>query len=248
MEISAESIPFPPVFTFFSFFLLIYHVGYFIIFKNWNPNFRPEAASCSISLCHGTPAAILAIFSLLSDSNLGFASPNTHFQKLVLEFSVAYFAMDLIHYLVFYPNDFLFIGHHLATLFVFLTCRYVVSHGAFAILVLLILAELTSFLQNVWTLSNARRFDADFAAKLYWFLSPPFYVMYTILRGFLGPFFVYKMGIFYLSGAADGLIPRWVWVSWISVVVTAISVSISWIWNRWIELFRERQGELKKVQ
>ncbi|GFP84937.1 hypothetical protein PHJA_000637500 [Phtheirospermum japonicum] len=133
--------------------------------------------------------------------------------------------MDLVHYLIFYPTDVLFIGHHLATLFVFATCRYVVYHGAFAILVLLILAEVTSLCQT----------------KVFDVLSPPFYALYTVVRGFLGPYFVYRMFAFYLSGAADIVIPRWVWVSWVFVVVMAISVSILWISNLWVELFRERE-------
>ncbi|KAI9089711.1 hypothetical protein K1719_029004 [Acacia pycnantha] len=44
--------------------------------------------------------------------------------------------------------------------------RYVVSHGAFAILFLLILAEVTSLCQNVWTLAGARRNDVQIAAKV----------------------------------------------------------------------------------
>lgn len=154
--------------------------------------------------------------------------------------------MDLIHYLVFYPKEILFIAHHVATLFVFLTCRYAVSHGAFSILVLLVLAEVTSFLQNLWTLANVRRFDNEFAAKMYAVLSPPFYVLYTIVRGFLGPMFVYRMAAFYISGGADGLIPRWVWASWIGVVAAAIVVSILWIWNLWVDLTRERSRGLEK--
>ncbi|KAK9986889.1 hypothetical protein SO802_031840 [Lithocarpus litseifolius] len=75
--------------------------------------------------------------------------------------------MDLFHYLAFCPGDLLFIGHHLATLFVFVTCRYLVSHGACAILALLVLAELTNACQNAWTLARARRDDVVLAAKLY---------------------------------------------------------------------------------
>lgn len=239
--------PIPPLFIFFTFFLLLYFVAYLLVFKNWTSRLRPEASSCFISLFHGTPAAILATFSLLSNHNPhSFASPNTPFQNVVLEYSIAYFTMDLIHYLIFYPKEILFIAHHVATLFVFLTCRYAVSHGAFSILVLLVLAEVTSFLQNLWTLANVRRFDNEFAAKMYAVLSPPFYVLYTIVRGFLGPMFVYRMAAFYISGGADGLIPRWVWASWIGVVAAAIVVSILWIWNLWVDLTRERSRGLEK--
>ncbi|PON43996.1 TRAM/LAG1/CLN8 domain containing protein [Parasponia andersonii] len=239
-----QSLPTLPLFV--SFFVFIYLIAQFLVFRNWSPKIRPEASSCLISFFHGTPAVFLATGAILADPNRGFASPNTEFQNLVLDYSIAYFLMDLLHYIIFVPGDLLFIGHHLATLFVFVTCRYLVSHGAFAILFLLILAEVTSFCQNTWTLANARRGDIEFAARVYDLLSPPFYALYSVVRGFAGPYFLYQMGLFYLSGAADGVIPRWVWVSWMVVVLTAISVSILWITNLWVELYRVRTGKLEK--
>ncbi|KAK9272513.1 hypothetical protein L1049_002886 [Liquidambar formosana] len=244
METLAESIPTLPLF--FSMFLFIYLIAYFIVFRNWSPKIRPEAASCFISLFHGTPAVFLATSAIIADSQYGFASPNTKFQNLVLDYSIAYFLMDLCHYVIFFPNDVLFIGHHLATLFVFVTCRYLVSHGAFAILVLLVLAEVTSACQNAWTLASARKADSAVAAKVYELLSPPFYALYSVARGFAGPLFVYQMVVFYMSGVAENVIPRWVWVSWIVVVVMAISVSILWISNLWVEFYRERSEKLEK--
>lgn len=119
-------------------------------------------------------------------------------------------------------------------------------HGAYGILVLLILAEVTSFFQNVWTLAGVLRVESKVAAQVFDVLSPPFYAFYSVVRGLFGPFFVYKMMGFYLSGEADDVIPRWVWVSWIFVVVAAISVSILWICNRWVELYRERIGVVEK--
>ncbi|KAL5997348.1 hypothetical protein ACLOJK_008278 [Asimina triloba] len=244
MDISIAAFSYLPVF--FPMFLVIYVIGYFGVFRNWSPKHRPEASSCIISFAHGTPATVMAILSIISQSQPAFASPNTNFQNLVLDFSISYFLVDLLHYLIFYPSDVLFIGHHLATLFVFLTCRYLVYHGAFAILVLLILAEVTSFCQNTWSLARSRRADVPAAAKVYEFLSPPFYAFYTLVRGLVGPFFVYKMGQFYLSGEADHVIPQWVWLSWMLVVTTAISVSILWILNLWLELHKERTGSAEQ--
>ncbi|KAJ7970697.1 TLC domain-containing protein [Quillaja saponaria] len=239
-----QSLPALPLFLLM--FSIIYLIAYFIVFRNWSPSIRPEASSCLISLSHGTPAVFLATRAILAGQNRGFAASNTVFQNLVLDYSIAYFLMDLLHYLMFFPSDLIFIGHHSATLFVFLTCRYVVSHGAFAILFLLILAELTSACQNAWTLANARKGDVEFAAKLYDFLSPPFYALYSIVRGFAGPYFVYEMLVFFMTGVADHVIPRWVWISWIGVVLMAISVSILWVSNLWLELYRERTKKLEK--
>ncbi|CAN0924664.1 TLC domain-containing protein At5g14285 [Linum grandiflorum] len=229
----------------FTFFLLTYLFAYNILFRRWPPSTRPEASSCLISLFHGTPAVFLASFSLFSHPST-FSSLNTPPQSAVLDFSIAYFLVDLLHYLVFCPGEVLFIGHHLATLFVFITCRYLVGHGAFSILSLLILAEVTSFCQNVWTLAGMRRRDSSIAARVYALLSPPFYAFYSVVRGLLGPYFVWRMGQFYWSGAADLVVPRWVWVSWMVVVVGAISVSILWVANLWVELHRERKGRLEK--
>ncbi|KAL3624316.1 hypothetical protein CASFOL_033132 [Castilleja foliolosa] len=235
-----------PLPLFFTFYLILYLAAYFVIFRAWERNLRPLASSCAISLAHGTPAVFLSSLAILSDPTRNFNSPNTPLQSLVLDYSIAYFLMDLIHYLIFFPSDVLFIAHHLATLFVFATCCYVVYHGSFAILVLLILAEVTSLCQNVWTLANALRSDSKVADNVFDVLSPPFYVMYSVVRGFLGPYFVYRMFAFYSSGDADSVIPRWVWVSWVFVVVIAILVSILWVSNRWIEFFRERDMKVVK--
>ena len=231
--------------SFFSAFGLLYTFGYALIFRNWSPKQRPEASSCLISLFHGTPAAIMAAAAIMENSR-DFKAPNTYFQSIVLDYSIAYFTVDLLHYLIFYLEDYLFIAHHLATLFVFITCRHLVFHGAFAILVLLVMAEVTSFCQNVWTLAKMRKGESILAARVYESLSPPFFSFYTVMRGFLGPVFFYKMSRFYLAGKASEVISWWVSLSWIIVVGTAISVSILWIVNNWLELFREWAIEEKE--
>ncbi|RZS01854.1 hypothetical protein BHM03_00031801 [Ensete ventricosum] len=194
----------------FAAFSVTYLLGYFVIFRNWSPKYRPDASSCFISSFHGTPAVFLAVAAILNQPVRGFASPNTNFQNLVLDFSIGYFTVDLLHYLILIPGDYLFIAHHLATLFVFVTCRYLVVHGAFSILVLLVLAEVTSACQNVWTLAGLRKADLPIAARIHKNLSPPFYGLYTIMRGFIGPVFFYKMSAYYLSGKGSNVIPIWV--------------------------------------
>lgn len=236
----------PNLLLFFATFLAIYLTGYFIVFRNWNPNQRPEAASCFISLFHGTPAVFLASYAILIDENRGFASSNTKTQNLVMDYSVAYFLMDLLHYFVFFPSDVLFIAHHMATLFAYFICRYVALHGAFTICVLLTMAEVTSFCQNVWTLAKARKKDDPFAAKVYEILSPPFYAFYTLVRGLAGPAFAYKMWVNYFGGAVDGVIPRWVWGSWLFLTVMFIPLSLSWVANLWMVLYGERKGKIEK--
>ncbi|XP_058192699.1 TLC domain-containing protein At5g14285-like [Rhododendron vialii] len=235
------SLPLP---TFFLFFTTIYFLGYFVIFRNWNATTRPQASSCFLSLSHGTPAVVLSTLSLLQKTpktHFNFASPNTPLQNLTLDYSTAYFLVDLLHYLLFVPTDHLFIAHHAATLYVFLTCRYAVNHGAYPLLVLLVLAEVTSACQNTWTLAGFRREESPAAAAVYGFLSPVFYSVYTVVRGVLGPAFVWEMGVFYLRGGGDGAIPTWVWGSWMVVIVSAILVSDLWVWNRWVDWCTQRR-------
>jgi len=55
------------------------------------------------------------------------------------------------------------------------------------------------------------------------------------------------MVAFYARGGAHGVIPNWLWISWAIVVGIAITVSILWIWNLWIELFSERKANKIRV-
>ncbi|XP_028098493.1 TLC domain-containing protein At5g14285-like [Camellia sinensis] len=196
-----ETLSPPTLPLFFSFFITIYLFGYFKIFKSWTGICRPEASSCLISLAHGTPAFLLSTLSLHNHHpTTTFASPNTHFQNTILNYSIAYFIADTLHYLLFVPTDVLFIIHHVATLYVLATCRFLVGHGAIAILSLLALAEVTSACQNAWSLSKLARTAvsppcsaAAGGGAVYELLSPVFYGFYTVVRGVFGPIFVYRI-------------------------------------------------------
>ncbi|XP_021899763.1 TLC domain-containing protein At5g14285-like [Carica papaya] len=239
---------YPSVASFFFMFLFIYLFGYFLIFRHWGDTHRAEAASCLASLAHGTPAVFMATIAILTAQITNFSSPNTPLQNMVLDYGIAYFLLDLLHYLVFFPSDILFILHHLATLYVFLTCRYVVCHGAFALLILLVLAEVTSACQNIWTLADFRKTHVPAAKNLHELMSPFFYAFYSVARGIIGPFVVYKIGIFYLSGGANNFIPTWAWVSWLTVISIAILISISWVFNHWVDWFTQKGQALLEKQ
>ncbi|XP_065875799.1 TLC domain-containing protein At5g14285 [Euphorbia lathyris] len=237
----------PSLLISFTMFLSIYILAYSVIFRNWDSKQRKEASSSFMSLTHGTPAVIFALSALLDTQNSHtFASSNSNFHNRVLEFSIGYFLIDLLHYIVFFPSDFLFILHHLATLYVLATCRYIVHHGAYGILVLLVLAEATSLCQNIWSIAGFRKTDDPMAARLYEVLSPNFLAFYSVVRGILGPMFMFKMGVFYLSGENRGLVPGWAWISWMVVIVSAILVSVVWVQNHWVRWLRERRRLAQK--
>jgi hypothetical protein len=250
MEMGTLFLSASAVLSFTLMFFAIYFSSYFFIFKNWGSS-RYQAASCLMSLAHGSPAVILALYSLLENnqdlSQLNFAAENTSLQDMVLEFSIGYFIVDLSHYMIFIPTDVLFIAHHLATLYVLCSCRYVIHHGAVSILVLLVLAEITSPCHNTWSLARYRKVDLPEAARYYEFLSPIFFTTYSVVRGVLAPLYAFKLGLIFLSGAAKGLIPIWGLISWMVVIVTAIGISIMWVLNQWIGLYNRRANELKKV-
>lgn len=172
-------------------------------------------------------------------------SKNSEKDDLVLDFSIAYFVTDLCHLVLFSPNDVLFIGHHVATTYVFVTCRYFVGYGGTAILKLLIIAEITSGLQNLWTFA-----EMIGAERVYKAVSPLFYMTYTVARCAVGPVVVWEMGLFYWveSGGGGGVIQGWVWGSWMVVIVAAVVVSQLWILNLWVVWFGEKSQSWKKVK
>lgn len=227
-------------------FASIYLVAYLFLFRRWSRDQRPDASSCLTSLFHGTPAALLALRAVLSNpsfagGDLALAAPNTAAEDLVLDFSTAYFAVDLLHYLVFLRHETLFIAHHLATLYVFATCRAAARRGAYGLLALEVLAEATSLAQNLWTLAGMRRAQGSpAAARAHAALSLPFYVAYTAMRGVLGPLWFVKMVRFYAAAGRQSGLPAWAWVSWSVVIGAGILLSVLWVANLWLAYFRDR--------
>ncbi|CAN8266255.1 unnamed protein product [Cochlearia groenlandica] len=244
-----ETTDFKDLPLFFSIFVFLYLIGYLFIFRRWSTESRPLASSCLISLFHGVSAVVLSTRALISDPNRGFSSPNTQSQNSVLDFSSAYFLADLLH-LAAFPSpaggDALFAAHHAAVLFNFLTCRYLVAHGACGLLALLIVAEATSACQNSWTLAEARGTNAPLAVRLHRFVTLPFYASYSVCRCVIAPLLIVKMTWYYVTGGAADVIPKWVWVSWTVVIVIAVTVSNLWIWNLWVLFFEDRYSKIAK--
>ncbi|KAK4492703.1 hypothetical protein RD792_003523 [Penstemon davidsonii] len=115
-----------------------------------------------------------------------------------------------------------------------------------AILCILVLAEVTSTCQNTWSLPRYQKDDSHKAAGVFEFLSPIFYAYYSVVRGILGPLFVYKIGFFVSSGVANNMVPLWGWISWIVVIISGIGVSILWVLHLWIDLYRHRTKKVVK--
>lgn len=223
-------------------FTAIYMIGFFGVFPYWKRKYRLEAASCCMSLLHGTPASLAAAYSILR-TQWELDAPNTAYQDRVMEFSAAYFLVDLSHYVLFVPDDFLFILHHLATTTYILSCRYYTKHGAVSVMALLGLAECTSLFQNIWTLLGLASGDSFTARRIYYSFYPAFITLFTFVRGILGPCLTWNLCKFYFSGQADSVISRWLVSYWMTTVILAISGSIFWVsglWVRFVSFYKDK--------
>lgn len=218
-------------------FAALYAFGYFIILKNWKGKNRFEAASCGISFVHATIVCILSAHDMRSNP-WKLDAPNTDLENKIMEFSTAYFVVDLLHYLLANPSDHLFIFHHIATSFYLVTCRYYAGHGGLSAISLIAAGESTTPLQNVWTISRMAKTESALANMIYSSVSPFFTVYFTVVRCIVGPWLAWKLASFYLAGKADAVIPYWMASSWMVTVILALFGSTIWVYKLWTGLIR----------
>eukprot|EP00897_Mesotaenium_endlicherianum_P000910 jgi/Mesen1/1081/ME000123S00256 len=232
MDTFWESLPFGRTCVIsFVFFSIVYLVGYYLVFRKWLGRERAEAASCLISLAHGTTTVALTA-SYFFDYPWRLAAPNSDRQVRIMEFSIAYFVLDLVHLFVAAPDDVLFIAHHVATLLYMFTC-IAYGHGAVSVMVLVAAGEATSPVQNVYTLAKMARTWSTTGAAVYRAILVPFTIFYSLLRGVLGPWIIVQLVLFYSSGAADAVLPRWVANLWMGITVLAVTGSFVWVLELW---------------
>lgn len=219
-------------------FTAVYFIGYlFVVHKLYKGQLRYDAASCGISLIHGSAVAVLSCHQIFSQKWV-LDAPNTHMQDKIMEYSMAYFIVDLVNYVITNPGDYLFIGHHVATLTYMISCRYFIEHGAMSVMCLIAAGEITSPIQNIWTLSRMAREDSPTAKKIYTNLSPFFTLFFTVVRGGFGPYLTWVLGKFYLGGHADKIMPRWLACCWMFKIAFAIFGSMVWVYKLWVGLIK----------
>ncbi|KAJ7518775.1 hypothetical protein O6H91_20G008200 [Diphasiastrum complanatum] len=230
-------------------FVMLYALGFFMIFRKWKGRDRFEAASCGLSLVHGIVCTVLATYDVVC-TEWKLDAPNTLLENKIMEFSIAYFIVDFLHYLYAAPDDYLFILHHIATSTYMFSCRYYTCHGAKSATSLIAVGEITSPLQNIWTLARMARNESPFARQIYLSLSPPFTFIFTFFRVFVGPYMLWELGKFYLTGKADAVIPTWLAYSWILKSALAVCGSMIWVYKLWVGLYRfytRQHGRDKKA-
>jgi len=219
------------------FFAVLYAFGYFFLFKKWKGTNRFEASSCLNSFVHGMVAIIFCSYDVMTNP-WKLDAPNTGLENKLMEFSLAYFAIDLIYYILINPSDYLFILHHIATSTYMSSCRYYTGHGGLSAISLMGTGEATSPFQNVWTLARMARVESPLANRIYTGLSPIFTVYFTIMRCIVAPYLAWLLGSFYFPGKADKVIPRGIAYFWMFTVVLAIVGSGIWVYKLWIGLIR----------
>eukprot|EP00250_Pteridium_aquilinum_P018799 c2420_g1_i1 orf=216-968(-) len=216
-------------------FIAIYALGYFSLFPRWKHKARFEAASCCMSMVHGAITSLLAAYDMLQVP-WKLDAPNTPLENSLMDLSIAYFAVDLLHYLLFVPEDFKFIFHHLATSIYMLTCKYYAKHGAVSVMALMALGEITTPLQSVWTIARLGRDTSPIARRVYEGASLPFTVFFTCTRGIVGPYLTCELCKFYLSNEGGHVIPFWLAAAWMGMVVIGMAGSMMWIQSLWAGL------------
>eukprot|EP01018_Ginkgo_biloba_P022180 Gb_02450 [translate_table: standard] len=218
------------------FFVVLYAFAYFVLFKNWKGTRRFDAASCCNSLIHGIVAFSLSSYDVIH-SPWKLDAPNTDLENKIMHFSLAYFAIDMIYYMLINPSDYLFISHHIATSSYMMSCIFT-GHGALSAISLIATGEATSSFQNVWTLARMARGESPLANRIYTALSPVFTVYFTVMRCIVGPYLAWELGSFYFPGKADKVIPRGVAYFWMFTIILAIVGSSVWVYKLWTGLIR----------
>lgn len=227
-------------------FVSIYLIGYYWMFSEWRHKARFEAASCTMSMIHGTVATILSGYELLHRP-WKLDAPNTVFENVVMELSMAYFFVDLLHYLLFVPEDYKFTLHHLATSVYMLSCRYYTKHGALSVMALMGLGEVTTPLQSVWTVARLGRKRSYLAKKTYESTSLFFTTFFTFTRGLVAPVLISKLCKFYLWDQAKSVIPYWLAAFWMAIVIVGYAASVMWVYSLWVGLRRFNSQKRVKV-
>ncbi|KAH7414889.1 hypothetical protein KP509_14G016600 [Ceratopteris richardii] len=207
------------------FFTGLYLLGYWVVFaRRWPPGAvdRFKAASCCMSIVHCTSTSMAAAIYML---NLFY----TDKQEMSC---TAYFLVDVVHYLLFVPNQPLFVLHQVFTSSYMLSCRFYTGHGAFSTIVLFVVGESTSFLQNVWTISLLTH-----SAKPFNLLNVPFLIIFSIFRGVLTPWATWQLCLYFLfSRQASAVVPFPLALYWMWSVFMGISGSLYWVSTHWVKL------------
>ena len=112
--------------------------------------------------------------------------PNTPVQSLQLQFSMGYLIADTLYFLLFAPNDLLFLGHHaLSGLYLFSSLK--LGLGGISAIFVFFMGEITSPLFNIFSVAKELKHDHPLAARVLEYTSPIFTFSFVLVRSIISP-------------------------------------------------------------
>jgi TLC domain len=162
----------------------------------------------------------------------------------LIQFCTGYMLYDglwnilVLHYPAYEPSDWMFLGHHLATIIYMSSARYV-GAGASSAMMCMLLGESTNPLQNLYYVSQyGMALDCCNGARMqvaHRVLEIVFSACYVFVRAVVGPFvclhMTYKL-------AAGREVPTPLKTVWILLIWGVMIGSIPWIQDCWASLQR----------
>ncbi|KAL4439711.1 hypothetical protein ABPG75_002712 [Micractinium tetrahymenae] len=154
-------------------------------------------ASCCMSSVHGLLSALGGYEQLIQWQGFKLDLPNTHPQKLLNEFSLAYMITDFFFFLLpFAPTAFVFMIHHTISAIYLVGCL-LTGHGAISCILVFFLGEVTSPVFSTFSISKELRHHSKAALKVFTYTSPLFTVAFVGVRSVIAPpivaWFVYTL-------------------------------------------------------
>ena len=154
-----------------------------------------------------------------------YLAANSPLDCRVMAFSFAYFAQDIVHFVLVEPHDTTLLLHHIICI-LFYTSVLHAHVGGVAMLAAVLMGELTNPLQCVWYLAKLSR-----ATQLYERVSPVFTFSFLAVRVLLVPVWVVDIVRAYVGGWRRGELGAWYAVCWSAMSVAMMLGSWAWSWS-----------------
>ena len=195
-----------------------------------------KAASRITAITHSSCLLPFVAARMLSLApHFPYLAANTPLDCHVMAFSFAYFAQDVIHFLLYEPGDTTLLLHHIVCI-LFYTSVLHARIGGTAMLAAVLMGELTNPLQCVWYLSKLSG-----CQWLYQLVSPLFTVCFLAVRVVVVPVWVVDIVLSYMAGWRRGELGVWYACGWSVMSVAMMLGSWAWSWQLLNGYLRKRQ-------
>jgi len=183
-----------------------------------------SAASRFMGIAHSSTVAPLSILCLYyAWPNWNYTGPLSYIEERTIEITFAYFMADLVHFVLYEPDDYLLLVHHAICVGFFSHVSYL-HKGGLAAMVAICTGEVTNPLQSSWFLAKLSG-----NKKLYGQLSGFFTTAFFILRVLILPPWAYFLIRDFFAGAQRGDITFGTAYGWSGTVL--FMCLASWAWS-----------------